>query len=57
MVSEDRLANGVPGAYINRTLYLVRLEHISREQEGFSAMGRASQALQEVVAAARDLVP
>jgi len=55
LVTSEKLANGVSGAYINRSLYLTRLELMSRDQEGFFALGRPSPALQKVVAAAREL--
>jgi hypothetical protein len=56
-VTSEKLANGVTETYINRTLYLVRVELISRDNPGgFIGLGRPSLALRETVASARKLV-
>lgn len=56
LVSKERLGNDLPDIYINRTLYLVRLEAMSRENAGsFVGLGRPSQAFQQIVATARTL--
>jgi hypothetical protein len=56
LVSKERGVGGLPDIYINRTLYLVRLEAMSRENAGsFVGIGRPSQAFQAIVAAARTI--
>jgi len=45
-----------PSAYINRTLYLVRMELSIRDnQDGFTGLGSLSRPFQEIVTAARQL--
>ncbi|MGB6385913.1 MAG: hypothetical protein WBD25_03590 [Terriglobales bacterium] len=54
LVNEQKLANGRSGTYINRTLYLVRVELAMRDSpDGFVGLGRASLTLQHVVSLAR----
>jgi hypothetical protein len=56
LVTRESLATGNSATYINRTLYLVRFEAISRENAGsFTALGRPSRTFQDIVAAARKL--
>jgi hypothetical protein len=54
LVNDQKLANGHSGIYINRTLYLVRVELAMREiPEGFIELRRASPPLLKIVATAR----
>ena len=56
LVTRERLVTGASMTYINRCLYLVRLDAMSKERpSGFTGLARVSQAFQEVVAAARKL--
>lgn len=56
LVNDETLANGRSGTYINRILYLVRLEMAIRDSpDGFIGLGRPSPTLQKIVAAARKL--
>jgi hypothetical protein len=53
-VTSGKLGNGASESYINRTLYLVRLEMMSRDHPGqFIGVGKPSSALKEIVATAR----
>src|ERR1700723_914430 len=54
LVSAERLGNGLSNIYINRTLYLVRLEAMSSANAGsIVGLGRPSQMFKDTVAAAR----
>jgi len=56
LVNDEVLANGRSGTYINRVLYLVRLELAMRDSpDGFTGLGRPSPSLQTIVATARKL--
>jgi len=56
LVTDQKLANGHSAGFINRTLYLVRVQLAMRElPEGFTAFGKASATLQKVVASSRKL--
>jgi hypothetical protein len=56
LVNDQRLANGRSGTYVNRTLYLVRLELAIRDSpDGFIGLGRPSPTLEKIVTAARKL--
>lgn len=56
-VTSEKLGNGVTETFISRTLYLVRLELMSRDNPGsFIGLGHPSLAFKETVAAARKLV-
>jgi hypothetical protein len=56
LVTKQRLDKGFSETYINRTLYLVRLELMMRENPGsFIGLGRPSPTIKEIVAAARKL--
>jgi hypothetical protein len=56
LVNDQRLANGRSGTYINRTLYLVRLELAMRDSpDGFVGLGRPSPTLEKIVTTARKL--
>ncbi len=56
LVNDERLANGHSATYINRILYLVRLELAMRDSpDGFIGLGRPSPKLQTIVATARKL--
>ncbi len=56
LVNDEALANGRSGTYINRMLYLVRLELAMRDSpDGFTGLGRPSPSLQTIVATARKL--
>jgi hypothetical protein len=57
LVSNEVLGPGNLGVYINRIQYLIRLDAMAREtkEHGFTSLGRASRAIQEIVTAARQL--
>jgi|HubBroStandDraft_1064217.scaffolds.fasta_scaffold00198_12 hypothetical protein len=56
LVNDQELANGHSGTYINRTLYLVRIELAMREiPEGVIELRRVSPTLQKIVATARKI--
>lgn len=55
-ITQDKLAEGMHQTYVNRTVYLVRLELIGRETPGsFVGLGKSSKLFAEVVNAARTL--
>jgi hypothetical protein len=55
LVNDQKLANGHAGTYINRMLYLVRIELAMRDipDGSFFGLGRASPTLQKIVTTAR----
>lgn len=54
LVKKGKLATGATGNYLNRTLYLVRVQALmERNPDSAFEFGRASQSLLDVVAAAR----
>ncbi|HTC92891.1 MAG TPA: hypothetical protein VK699_05510 [Terriglobales bacterium] len=55
LVSSEKLVTGNSGVYINRILYLIGIDRMSRESEGVTVLGRPSQAFKEIMAAARKL--
>jgi hypothetical protein len=57
LVAGERLRNGRCQTYINRTLYLLRIEVMSERSEGssFIGLGKPSAALLRVIASARKL--
>jgi hypothetical protein len=56
LVNDQRLANGRSGTYVNRTLYLVRLELAIRDSpDSFIGLGRPSPIVEKIVTTARKL--
>ena len=55
LVSSEKLANGATSSYINRTLYLVRLELMLRDSPGgnFMGLGHPSESFLQLVSSAR----
>jgi hypothetical protein len=55
LVSGPKISAGPRAAYINRILYLVRLDTFWREEEGLKVLGHASNQLLEVLTHARSI--
>jgi hypothetical protein len=55
-IISEKLAEGISQTYINRPLYLLRIELAARENPGcFTGLGKPSQAIRQLVDSARTL--